>query len=323
MSNASVSFIGADNGVNSTLDEQRALYLKMFMGEVLTAFEKETVVLDKHTIRTIASGKSAQFPVIGNMPDAEYHTPGEEILGQEIKQGERIITIDKLLISHVFLADIDEAMSHFEVRGKYSRMMGQKLAQTFDNHVMREMIACGTAADVAGLGTDGQGDEITDANLASGVAATKLQAWVDFLYAAAENLDNRFVPGTRYCMLKPADYYTFVKEVMSNGFSAINRDYGGNGSFADGTVINVAGIKLIPTPMLPTADYTSDAFHKVDCSGVKSVVFTEDAVGTVKLMDLSLQSEWDIRRQGTLLVGRYAMGHGILQPECVVVGKSA
>jgi hypothetical protein len=33
-------------------------------------------------------------------------------------------------------------------------------------------------------------------------------------------------------------------------------------------------------------------------------------------MDLSLQSQWDIRRQGTLMVGRYAMGHGVLQPEC-------
>ena len=34
MSNAAVTWIGADNGVNSTEAEQRALYLKMFSGEV-------------------------------------------------------------------------------------------------------------------------------------------------------------------------------------------------------------------------------------------------------------------------------------------------
>lgn len=59
MSNASVSFIGANNGVNSTVDEQRALFLKLFSGEVIKSFEKTTVCLDKHRIRTITAGKSA------------------------------------------------------------------------------------------------------------------------------------------------------------------------------------------------------------------------------------------------------------------------
>lgn len=59
MSNATVNYIGADNGVVTTLDEQRALYLKLFSGEVITAFEDNAVFLDKHSVRSIAAGKSA------------------------------------------------------------------------------------------------------------------------------------------------------------------------------------------------------------------------------------------------------------------------
>ena len=42
------------------------------------------------------------------------------------------------------------------------------------------------------------------------------------------------------------------------------------------------------------------------------------AVGTVKLLDLATESEYQIERQGTLFVAKYAMGHGILRPECAI-----
>jgi hypothetical protein len=61
MSNASVSFSGANLGVDTTEANQRELFLKIFAGEVLTSFEKTTVMLDKHMVRTVGKGmKSAQ-----------------------------------------------------------------------------------------------------------------------------------------------------------------------------------------------------------------------------------------------------------------------
>ncbi len=315
MSASTPSFIGAANGVDATLANQTALFLKMFSGEVIMNFEKNTVTLDKHNVRTISSGKSAQFPLIGRMPDAEYHVPGAEILGQEIKQNERTITINSLLISHVFIADIDEAMSHFEVRSKYSSRMGAALALTFDNHIMREIGLA--AAGTSNVGED-NGYVITNTNFDDGTANTRLVAWIDSLFLTAANFDDKFVPGKRWCLLKPADYYFFVKEIATNGMSAIHRDYGGQGSFADGTVVNIAGLELVKAPTLPGVTYAGEADHAFNAEYLKALCFTEDAVGTVKLLDISLQSEWDIRRQGTLMVARYAMGHDILQPECAV-----
>lgn len=260
-------------------------------------------------------------PVIGRGPDAAYHTPGAEILGQEFKQSEKTLTVDKLLVNSAFIADIDEAMSHFEVRSAYSQRMGAKLAQTFDNHVMREIGLA--AAGSATITSEDGGLIVTDSNIVSATAATKFTAWETALFSAAENFDNKFVDGQRYCVLKPADYYFLVKYVASNGFSAIHSDYKGAGSYADGKIIAIAGIPIISSPMLPVADYSSEDFHKINMTNTKALIFTADAVGTVKLLDLSLQSQWDIRRQGTLMVARYAMGHGVLQPECAVRVRSS
>jgi hypothetical protein len=298
---------------------ERAIDLKVFSGEVVTAFEKHTVMLDKHNVRTIKSGKSAQFPVIGRMPDAEYHTPGEEILGQDILQSERDILIDRLLISHVFIDNLDEVMLHFDVRSQYSDMMGRKLAETFDNHVMREaMLGAAASATVSTL--DG-GLVTTDANFDHATAATKWTAWEDAIFETAENFDNKFVPAERYLVLKPANYNFLLRHVQSNGFSAINRDYNGQGSYADGKIIRIAGIDLIGTPMLPQSNYAAEDFHAIDARLVDGLAFGNDAVATVKLLDLKIESEYDIRRQGTLLVAKYAMGHGYLRPESCATMK--
>jgi hypothetical protein len=55
MSNATASRLGAINGGS----DKDALFLKVFAGEVLTAFSEKNVLMDKHMVRTISSGKSA------------------------------------------------------------------------------------------------------------------------------------------------------------------------------------------------------------------------------------------------------------------------
>ena len=63
MSNATASRLGL---VNNTGTAYEALFLKVFSGEVLTAFSENNVFSDAlHTVRTISSGKAAQFPVTG------------------------------------------------------------------------------------------------------------------------------------------------------------------------------------------------------------------------------------------------------------------
>ena len=76
MANATPSSIGRINAANA----EDALFLKVFGNEVITAYEQASVTEGADMVRSISSGKSATFPVVGRM-SAAYHTPGAEING--------------------------------------------------------------------------------------------------------------------------------------------------------------------------------------------------------------------------------------------------
>ena len=324
MSGMTVTYIGANDGAHADLGEERALYLKMFAGEVLTAFPEYAIFLDKHRVKTAQNGKSAQFPLIGRMPAAEYHTPGEEILGQEAPLGERVIEVDRLLISHLFVDNLDAKLAHFEHRGELSKNMSLRLSQTYDNHVGRNLIkAAGTTTPIAADSTM-SGTIITDANLVSATASTKLDAYVDSFFLARETLDGKWVnDGTIWCAVEPTNYYFLVRNAMASGYSLIDRDINGAGSIATGEITGVAGLKLVSFPGLPTANYSAETFHNVDCRNTRGIIWTQSAVGTVKVFDIGVETDYIVGRQGTLVVAKYAMGHGVLQAECAIQLRDA
>ena len=45
--------------------DRDALFMKVFTGEVLTAFARTSVMMSRHQVRTISHGKSASFAVMG------------------------------------------------------------------------------------------------------------------------------------------------------------------------------------------------------------------------------------------------------------------
>ncbi len=317
MSNASPSSLGQVNNTG-TAD---ALFLKQFSGEVLTSFEQATVTADKQMVRTIANGKSAQFPVMGRS-SASYHTPGNEITGTALNHAEKVITINDLLISNHFIANIEEAKNHYDVRSVYSSEMGRALAFQMDKHVLQTMLQAAAASANVGDASYASGTIITDSD-----SNTSADSLIGSIFDAAEALDDAYVPADgRYCFLKPEQYY-----LLANASKAVNVDFSGRGSIADGTVPQIAGINLIKTPHLPTGNVTGTGVDAggaggrqvVNASNTTALIAHTSAVGTVKLMDLAVESEYDIRRQGTLMVAKYAMGHGVLRPEAAVQIQTA
>ena len=316
MSNATVSFLGkADNS-----GDDNALFLKVFSGEVLAAFARQNKMLGMTSVRTISQGKSAQFPAVGKTT-AAYHTPGNEINGSVIKHNERVITIDDLLISDSFIAQLDEAKNHYDVRSIYSNEMGNALARTVDQHLLQLSILAAQAATTVN-GENG-GEVITDAD-----AKTNAASLITSIFDAAQALDEKDVPETdRFCVVPPATYYNIVENDK-----ILNRDFGGaNGVYAEGQVLKVAGINIVKSNTAVSA-FTDQSgasstgennTYNGDFSNTAAVVFHKSAIGTVKLMDLAMESEYDIRRQGTLMVAKMALGHGILRPEAAVEIQTA
>ena len=69
-------------GQLNSAGDARALYLKLFSGEMFKGFQHETVARDMVTKRTLKNGKSLQFIYTGRTT-AEFHTPGNSILGND------------------------------------------------------------------------------------------------------------------------------------------------------------------------------------------------------------------------------------------------
>ena len=185
----------------------------------------------------------------------------------------------------------------------------------------------------------GEVDNVMKANSASASdAINKLRYTPDAtalrnaLFESARLLDEKDVPSSdRYAIITPEQYYTLINSDNIITGSVINRDIGGQGSIATGTVSQIAGITLLTSMHLPGDDQTGAAFLKnrwdsgtgndysMDYTHVAGIVFQKGGFGTLKLQDMTMESEYLINRQGNLFVSKYSMGHGPLRPESVVV----
>ena len=126
-------------GQSNSTGDSRALYLKLFSGEMFKGFQHETIARDMVMKRTLKNGKSLQFIYTGRTT-AEFHTPGNSILGNSDGAppvAEKTITCDELLISSAFVYELDETLAHFELRGEISKKIGYALAEKYDRLIFR------------------------------------------------------------------------------------------------------------------------------------------------------------------------------------------
>ena len=326
MANATVSRLGLVNNTGTDFD---ALFLKVFSGEVLTAFARNNIFNEQlHSVRTITSGKSAQFPVTGTAT-AAYHTPGTPLVGaNQIRAGERIVSIDDLLISQAFISNLDELKNHYDVRATYADELGKALAKTYDQNVAKVIANASRASSTISGPAGGLTLTLPSGNTTSAnVSGDEIAAAI---YDIAQTFDERDIPPTdRFCVLPPAEYYKLAESATRT----VDVDFnpGGNGSFASGRVQMIAGIPVMMSNNVPQSNVSSNPSganntYSGDDSKTIGLVFHKSAVGTVKLMDMTTEisgSDYGIMYQGTLLVAKYALGHGILRPECAATIKLA
>jgi len=311
MANATPSRLGLTPGGTDAWE----LFKKNYTTEVIASFVENYKLDGRITIRTIDAGKSASFPNIGTI-GSEYHVPGTEILGQSVEHNETIITLDPMLISPAFIANIDEAMNHYDVRAEYTAKQGQELALRRMENEMR--CALQAARTPAGKVAGQPGGAVISA------AAMKTDASVlaDAFRSARQLLDEKLMPDNpaEYTgALLPAQWY-----LLTANKDLIDRDINpeANGSYGQATIASVARIPLLMVNALPHTDETAAAKvlpkYRGNWSKSAGVIFHRSAVGTLKLLDLVLEDIYDGRRQGTLLLAKYALGHGVLAPRGAV-----
>ena len=236
--------------------DPRALYLKLFSGEMFKGFQRNTIARDLVQKRTLTSGKSMQFIYTGRTT-AEYHVPGQSILGNDQKAppvAEKTITIDDLLISSAFVYELDETLAHYDLRGEISAKIGYALAENYDRRIFRAITkAARQPSPVSMSGFVAPGGSVVKVGAAASTTAADAYdsgKLVDAFYDAAAILDEKGVSGDgRVAVLNPRQYYSLIQNVNSNGL--INRDVQGTALQSGNGIIEIAGIKIYKSMNIP------------------------------------------------------------------------
>lgn len=235
--------------------DSRALYLKLFSGEMFKGFEYNAIARDMVMKRTLSNGKSMQFIYTGRTT-AEYHTPGNAILGNSDGAppvAEKTITVDDLLISSAFVYDLDETLSHYDLRSEISKKIGYALAQKYDRLIFRAITRGARAKSPVQKSSfiEPGGTQIRVGS--SGTAASDAYdsaKLVSAFYDAAAALDEKGVSSEgRVGVLNPRQYYELIQAVGSNGL--VNRDEQGTALQGGQGIIEIAGIKIYKSMNIP------------------------------------------------------------------------
>ena len=241
-------------GQSNLTGDTRALYLKLFSGEMFKGFQNNTIARDLVMKRTLRNGKSLQFIYTGRTT-SEFHTPGNSILGNSDGAppvAEKTITIDDLLISSAFVYELDEILAHYDLRSEISRKIGYALAEKYDRLIFRA-IARGArkASPVSATGfVEPGGTQIRVGSSTNESDAYSSSALVTAFYDAAAAMDEKGVSmDGRVAVLNPRQYYELIQAVGTNGL--INRDVQGSALQSGQGIIEIAGIKIYKSMNIP------------------------------------------------------------------------
>ena len=366
------NYTGIRSGMVNNANNSRALFLKLYAGEVMTAFQTKNIMMNYTRTRNIKKGKSAQFIMTGKHRTAGYHTPGNEIVpAAGARHTERLVTIDDLLIVNQFIPNIDEAMAHYDIRSVYSQEAAYGLAYAADKNILRMAIKASLATDKTKVGALVQDnvawdDEDFSANVtyASLADSCKSVKFMEGVIEAKRILESAGAPLDDLVVVCATDIYYHMFKSGTNGETTanlhlFNSDVGGSGSVKDVDLPTIAGIPVVRSPHIGTGgsggwatnlwtmsgsggtragavpaadaplgaaesnratvyDLPAGAAYGGEGEKVRAIVMNKDAVATVKLLDLSVETDYMVNRQGTLIVSKYAMGHNILRPAMAV-----
>ena len=308
-------------GAKQNTGDQLALFLKVFSGEVLTAFTRASKVMNNHMIKTIDSGKSTSFPVMGR-GKAHYLPAGSNLddLREAIPHNEVVINIDGLLTSDVLITDIFEAMNHYDVRGEYAKQLGEALAIAADGATVAEIakLVKANTENITGLGKGIVVEKTITGG--AGINYETGKAVIDGLLEMKAKWTTQYVPEEeRFAYITPE-----VESAIITSKDAINRDYGAVASIVDGNIDKLCGFKIIAVPHLKAggADKTgmlgtAPEGHEfpTDYAGALAVCAHRTAVATVKLKELQLEHARRPELQADMIIAKNAVGHGGLRPE--------
>jgi len=305
--------IGSNNGTGTgalpTATIDRELFATKFSTDVLRYFMDTNIMKALITNRSIDSGKSESFPIVGNATAVDVANDGSELAVQSLKATERELAIGDLTVAHAWITDLDKAMAHYDSQSAQAESIGRALAKKVDQDVLTEVIAAGAIDDAAAslayglkvFADDVFTDEISeDVTTGAGVYAAAVAA-------VSEEADKDTV-GESSFVFRPKQYFMLLNNPAQTGLTWVN-----DPNAQSGKVPMLLGKKVHYSPHFPALAGASIAINEIG-----GVLFSKEAVGCLELMSVTTRIDYIPQRLSNLVVGKMAVGYGVLNHACAI-----
>lgn len=230
-----------------------ALFLRKFSGEVITHYTAELKLLPRIRMKTLKGGKNYTFAATGEAT-ARLHLRGERAIDNlsNMEFGERLVKLDRPIVSEQFVDEWEEMVNHFDVRGPITEQMGQSVAQLAEQHAMRALfVGSEVSTDVAGQPL---GNQQVVANVATSAADALGAIEAQILYWNQNNVPMN----GRFCLVTPEVWNLLVD---LTDFQSVDLGNGGNGSIRTNMVGVIKGVEIIMTTVMPNTDWAAGATY--------------------------------------------------------------
>jgi hypothetical protein len=325
---------------DSVAGDDAKLWLPIWSGEVLHAYDEYKSFEPMVTAKSISSGREMEFPITGTVDLQPAWAAGEYLVGgEDATAGNFAVSLDnRPMAAHFELDNIDLMITQWEYRQELARQAGQTLANARDKQIGAFLAGAATveltAADPR-TGLTLPAPAVTTGGADAAEALEILEAIEDFIVDCQENN----VPvGASYCAVTPRIFQQIRRlgvaesqaqaSSMQPMFGGVAMA-GGLGAPLQQGMANLddklvyMGVTICKSNHLPTSDYAAagneigEARYNVDgaAAGVRGLIWMPEAVASIRKTGLVVDTEDDIRRNTTFTVASMLSGTGILKPE--------
>lgn len=345
---ADIGTTGGAAGVNK-------LWLPLWSGEVINAYDQFNMFENMITTKTLTGGVSYEFPITGTVGLNPSWGAGVELGGDTSDNKTTTIKVvldNRPMAAHFETDNVDMLITQWDYRSELARQAGLTLANTRDRQILLALVAAGAVpaigtADPRGLAAAAFHAPKQIANslgvtLTDGHGLDILQGIEDYLVTCQEN---DVVVGNIYCAVTPK-VFQIIRSLGIPRTSALGtvatdafRQYPTFGASSEvgglgaplGQGMNMMtdsldymGVKIVKTNHIPKVDLTgTNAIgglkYQLDCSdfNVFGIIFQSEAIAGLSLMGMKVDTVQDVRRNTQFTVGSMLKGTGILKPEMV------
>jgi hypothetical protein len=325
------------------------LWLPLWSGEVINAYDQYNVFEPMISHRTISSGFAYEFPMTGTVALKAAWAAGEELGGGDAASITFKVQLDaRPMAAHFETDNIDLLVTQWDYRSELARQAGLTLANTRDRQLAMAVVAGSALApitdDPRGLGnTAFQAPwNVSTAGVAGDPASATethclklLEGIEDYLVKCQEN----DVPvNSVYCIVTPKVFQTIralgIPRTMTNNINlstapifGASSDFGGVGApLSQGMnmltdSLDYMGVKIIKSNHLPKVNHGSSSIgaakYNLNCSGLNlfGVIFQPEAVAGLSLQGMKVDTVEDVRRNTQFTVASMLKGTGVIRPE--------